>query len=129
VRAARSTLFVGLPFPLPKDKDFFLELQKASQRGVRVRIMVPRKDQIPAPLVDQLGEVRTGPIPARVLFMDDRQVCIVFKRPRQAGDHEYRAIWNPHADLVEHMQDISHVLWEAAGKRPGDLDSDEPHSI
>lgn len=38
-------------------------------------------------------EICTGLVPARVAFMDEKQACIVFRRPRFDGRPDYMGIW------------------------------------
>lgn len=120
VKTARSSFFLALPFSVPGDERLFEKIRQAVQRGVHVRILVSDPKTLPRS-DGPLGEIRTGIVPTRVAFMDEKQACIMFRRPGHGGRPDYKGIWNPHSDMVEQLKDIAMNLWEQTGAQ-GDPD-------
>lgn len=125
IREAQREVFISFAFPLPSDAELVPLLAKVAARGTHVRVMVPQNNPELRGRLEALPiEVRTGLLPLRTHFVDDRQALVAFRKPRVDGSLEIRGIWNPHPEMVAQLREVGDQLWMAAGAvgQPGPMD-------
>ena len=107
---AGSHVLLGLPAGVNANDSTLRALRAAAQRDVRIQVLVGDAAGASPRLVATPAEVRVGPLPGRILLVDQRQALIVM--PSQEGDH--RAVWNPTPELVSLMGAMLLRFWSTA---------------
>lgn len=122
VKAAREELMLVAMFPLPCDGEKLdRALERAVDRGVRVRIMAP--DQETAASFLRLGaDVRVTWIPPRFLFIDGRQALLGYPVRAQGPPLKAQGMWIPAPEFVEHIDPVQDEVWSMG--QPLDLEPD-----